>query len=267
MNTKIFLSLMILILILSFFMYNHYQISSVKVNKVSISSGKLNTSVRISQITDFHSNEKIDLEDIFKKVSNYNPHIIVLTGDIIDFKTRDLSMAFSLVDILAKLDKPIYYVSGNHELRNPLMEEFHKGLVQRGVIIAEGRELDLIVDNQELSIFGAGFLYESWDYNKLYKDINGDRYNILLSHSPNRPVWYLHEDIDLILSGHTHGGQVRLPFVGGLISPGEGFFPKYDKGLMKLDDHTLLYIDSGLGNSLLPMRFLNQVQISEISIN
>lgn len=267
MNIRVMISLIILIIILSLLLYNNSQISNIKISKVNIESSKLKNSLRISQITDFHSNDKIDLGDLYNKLHEYNPHVIMLTGDIIDFKTRDLNLAFSLIDKLHELNKPIYYVSGNHELRNPLINEFHKGLMDRGVIIAEDKALDLKINEDDIRIFGAGFLYESWDYNKLYEDIDDISYNILLSHSPNRPIWYLHEEIDLILSGHTHGGQIRLPFVGGVVSPGEGLFPKYDKGVMEIDDNTLLYIDSGLGNSLLPIRFLNQVQISEITIN
>ncbi len=88
----------------------------------------------------------------------------------------------------------------------------------------------------------------------------------MLSHSPNRPMAYTTGLEDLILSGHTHGGQVRLPIIGSIVVPGQGFFPKYDKGIYELEN-TTLYIDSGLGNSLLPpLRLFNRIQISNIII-
>jgi len=267
MNSKIIIILIVLTLMFTFMMYNHFQISKIRISKVSFESDKVIGKVRISQITDFHSNDKIDLEDIYNKVASFNPHIIVLTGDIIDFKTRNLSIAYSLIDSLNRINKPIYFVKGNHEFRNPMDLEFENGLIERGVIFTQGQKIDLTLEDNQISIFGAGFLFESWDYDKLYSSLNKNNYNILLSHSPNRPVLYLHDNIDLILSGHTHGGQVRLPIIGGILSPGEGLFPKYDKGIIKIDDNTILYIDSGLGNSLLPIRFLNPVQISELTIN
>ncbi len=76
----------------------------------------------------------------------------------------------------------------------------------------------------------------------------------MLSHSPNRPISYSEGIEDLILSGHTHGGQVRLPFIGAILAPGQGYFPKYDKGIFHLDN-TILYIDSGLGNSVFQLDF------------
>ena len=99
----------------------------------------------------------------------------------------------------------------------------------------------------------------------LYENISEKEYNLLLSHSPNKPINYLNKNIDLILSGHTHGGQVRIPIIGGVLAPGQGLFPKYDKGLYKIGN-TSLYIDSGLGNSLLPIRMFNRVQISNIEV-
>lgn len=71
---------------------------------------------------------------------------------------------------------------------------------------------------------------------------------------------------DIILSGHTHGGQVRLPLVGTVIAPGEGLFPKFDKGMFNLNNGSLLYIDSGVGTSKLPIRLLNRSQMSLIKI-
>ncbi len=103
------------------------------------------------------------------------------------------------------------------------------------------------------------------DYEGIIKDINQNNFIILLSHSPNRIIHYSKGVEDLILTGHTHGGQIRLPLLGSIIAPGQGLFPKYDKGLFQLKG-TPLYIDSGLGNSTIPVRLFNRVQISNITI-
>ena len=259
--------LIIIVLIIILIVYNQVQISKFKINKVTIQSEKLNSEIRISQITDFHSNKHINIVKIVESMEEFKPHIIVLTGDIIDTKTEDLSIAFALVDLVTSVGKPIFFVEGNHEGQNPKKNEFLLGLEKKGVIILDNKTKMVDIEEEKIRLIGLGFFAQKADFQKVLDKATKDIYDILLSHSPNRPIKYLDDRIDLVLSGHTHGGQVRLPFIGGLVAPGQGFFPKYDKGLMQVESGPLLYIDSGLGNSLLPIRFLNSVQISEITIN
>lgn len=265
MDNKKLIILAILIVIL--IAYNQVQISKFKINKIAIQSEKLNSEIRISQITDFHSNKHIKIVKIGEAIRKFNPHLIVLTGDIIDTKTEDLSLAFGLVDIITSIDKPIFFVEGNHEGQNPKKNEFLLGLEKRGVVILDNKISMVDIEEEKIRLIGLGFFAQKSDFQKVLDKATKDIYDILLSHSPNRPINYLDDRIDLVLSGHTHGGQVRLPLVGGLVAPGQGFLPKYDKGLMQVEKGPLLYIDSGLGNSLLPIRFLNSVQISEITLN
>lgn len=96
--------------------------------------------------------------------------------------------------------------------------------------------------------------------------MNTDHYTVLLSHTPSITEIYEQIPADLILSGHTHGGQVRFPLIGALVSPDRGLFPKLDKGTYQLGAGLYLYIDSGLGTTRLPIRFLNQSQLSLITI-
>ncbi len=247
------------------FIYVDNQISNFKINRIELQEEKLEEELRITQITDFHSNTKVDIDTIIESVKLFDPHFIALTGDIIDFKTRDFSPAFNLTESLLDIGKPVYFVKGNHEHGNPDFREFIHGLEDRGVEILDEKSVELVIGENRLMIYGTDFYTTSDGYKELFKGVDDSFYNILLAHSPNRPIPYLHKDINLQLSGHTHGGQVRLPIVGGLLSPGEGFFPEYDKGLMSIGD-TTLYIDSGLGNSVLPIRLFNPVQISEITI-
>lgn len=258
---------MIVLLVILFLIYNQFQISKFKINKISIESEKLNSEIRISQITDFHSNKDINISKLVKKIIDYNPNIVVLTGDIIDSKTEDLSLAFALIDVIKTVKKPIFFVEGNHEGLNPKRDEFLHGLEEKGVFILDNKTTMLRIEEEKIRLIGISFFAEREEFKKILDRATPDIYDILLSHSPNRPINYLDDRIDLVLSGHTHGGQVRLPLIGGVIAPGQGLFPKYDKGLFQLENGPLLYIDSGLGNSILPIRFLNPVQISEITIN
>ena len=260
-------TIMLALLKILFLIYNQVQISKFKINKVSIESEKLNSEIRISQITDFHSNKNINITKLVKSIRDYNPNIIVLTGDILDSKTEDLSLVFSLVDVINTVKKPIFFVEGNHEGLNPKRDEFLEGLEEKGVIILDNKATMLNIDGEKIRLMGISFFAEREEFQKILDRATPNIYDILLSHSPNRPINYLDDRIDLVLSGHTHGGQIRLPVIGGVIAPGQGLFPKYDKGLVQLEQGALLHIDSGLGNSILPIRFLNPVQISEITIN
>ena len=262
MNWKrILLSLILIILI--FYIYNYVQISKFYINKLKLTTNKLTGSIRLTQISDFHSNEKIDLEKL--SIREFKPDIIFLTGDIIDHKTRDMTLAFKMFEGITDISPNVYFVSGNHELLNSSSKKFYEGLKEYGIRILDNKSEIIELNGQKINLFGASFYAEKEDYDVLFKDIDNKKYNILLSHSPNRPIMYLNERVDLILSGHTHGGQVRLPIIGGIIAPGQGFFPKYDKGTFELGN-TILYIDSGIGNSVYPIRAFNRVQYTNIVI-
>lgn len=264
MNWRKFLLFLVVILII-FSIYNYIQISQFYVNKLKISSNKLAKPLRITQITDFHSNEKINLDKLFNEIRDFKPDIIVITGDLIDYKTRDLTLAFEVLEKSNDITSNVYFVSGNHETDHVLSKEFNDGLNQYGIRILDDTSQVLDISGNKINLFGASFFADKETYDKIFKDIKEYNYNLLLSHSPNKPIMYLNKGTDLILSGHTHGGQIRLPIIGGIIAPGQGLFPKYDKGIIELGE-TILYIDSGLGNSLYPIRLFNRVQITNIEV-
>ena len=274
---KIVLTLILITIIL--FIYNYIQISQVYIKKIKLPTNKLSKPLKITQISDFHSNERINLDSLFQKIEAFEPDLILITGDLIDAKTIDLTLAFKVLEKSKAIQSKVYFVNGNHEVHHSrgyfengnhktnhlLSDEFNNGLEKYKVKVLDNAT-DLIEINGEMvNIFGASFFAGEEDFIKLFTNIEQDNYNILLSHSPNRPIMYLNKFTDLILSGHTHGGQVRLPFIGAIIAPGQGLFPKYDKGLFKFGN-TNLYIDSGLGNSLFPIRLFNRVQITNIII-
>lgn len=245
--------------------YNYIQIAIFHINNVKLYSNKVSKSLRITQISDFHSNQHIDLNELFNKISEFNPNIIVLTGDLIDKNTKDLDIAIKLLEKTKKISDDVYFVSGNHETNNKLSYELYNAMEELDVKHLDHKAEKIKINGNSINIFGVPFYVIREDFNLLYENISEKEYNLLLSHSPNKPINYLNKNIDLILSGHTHGGQVRIPIIGGVLAPGQGLFPKYDKGLYKIGN-TSLYIDSGLGNSLLPIRMFNRVQISNIEV-
>lgn len=163
------------------------------------------------------------------------------------------------------INSNVFFVPGNHEDRNPLYPKLSLKIRSLGITILNNRSTTIGINQEQVNISGVEFQVSQEEYNKVLKDINSDNFTILLSHTPNKPMEYLTGEEDLILSGHTHGGQVRLPLIGPVIAPGQGLFPKFDKGILMLKNATL-YIDSGLGNRLLPVRLFNRVQISNIMV-
>lgn len=262
MKIKIYIFLFISTILV---IYNLIQIRFFKVNKIVLNSPKVSNDLNIVQITDFHNNKLINKKKLIREIKNIKPNLIFLTGDIIDFKTKDYSYTLELIDSLTDITSKIYFVWGNHERRNPQGERFIEELKNREVIVLDNKNVKVNVNNNKINIIGLDFFIDEKGYRKVMEGIDEKNFTILLSHSPNRPLRYLKGKEDLILSGHTHGGQVRLPIIGAIVSPGQGYFPKYDKGLFKLEN-SILYIDSGLGNSVLPIRFLNRVQFSNIII-
>lgn len=236
--------------------------TSVKVNPITIYNDQFagDQSLTILQISDVH-NRKLDGK--FARITTLDPDLIVLTGDLIDRKTTSLIHTKQLLSQLVTMGCPIYFVSGNHEQESPIFPDLKEALEDYGVIELENQHV--LIEEDEMKVNLIGIANASTGHADLSLALEGADLTlptILLSHS----LIFPDDELDIILSGHTHGGQVRLPLIGGVIAPDQGFFPKYDKGIYELESGTTLYIDSGLGTSLLPIRFLNEAQVSMVTI-
>ncbi|GIO21515.1 metallophosphoesterase [Oceanobacillus sp. J11TS1] len=260
----------ILLIILSLVIKIYFDTSTFKINREIFQSAKLEegTELNIVQITDVHSRVfGSENEKVIQKVKELDTDMIVLTGDLIDRKTNDLEDAFHLVEELVQVNPDTYYVTGNHEQENPKKEAFLAGLEDRGVTILSNENTQFEKNGQRYNIVGIDDVSTGHeDMSSAFSDKDTEAYTILLSHAPLVVQKYPDVDADLVLSGHTHGGQIRLPFIGALIAPDDGLFPELQKGIYPLGDERYLYIDSGLGTTAMPVRFLNQSQISLITI-
>ncbi|MCT1903077.1 metallophosphoesterase [Oceanobacillus sojae] len=248
----------------------YFDTATFKVNKEQFQSNKLEegTELKVLQITDVHSRVfGTENAAVLEKVKELDADIIVLTGDLIDRKTENLEIALQLAEELVRINPDTYFVTGNHEHENPEKEAFLAGLEDRGIIILNNENTQFEKGGQLFNIVGVNDVStEHEDMTLAFADLDTDKYTILLSHAPIVVQKYPDVDADIVLSGHTHGGQVRLPFIGALVAPDEGLLPELQKGVYPLGDERYLYIDSGLGTSALPLRFLNQSQISLITI-
>lgn len=214
---------------------------------------------RVVQVSDFH-NAKFGKNNMIlvEKIMKLKPDIIVITGDLIDSNDTDIPVAIELSKQLVQI-APTYYVTGNHEnwLAQDDKQELLEKLVNSGVVNLKNEALDLKKNDSSICLIGLNDENLSDEtLAKITKNLDQDSYKILLAHEPQHFERYAKSSVDLILSGHAHGGQFRFPIVGGLYAPDQGFQPKYSKGLYREGSSSMI-VSAGLGNSVIKVRLLN----------
>ncbi len=261
----IFLIILGILISRIYFEVNTFEIKSLIFKSKKIPNGQR---IKILHISDLH-NKKFpnNNKQLLKKIKEQKPDIIVLTGDIIDCKTKTFQDVYKLLQALTAINKNTYFVSGNHEWRNPKTDCFIDGIKKRNIKVINNSNEVFTKENFFINICGIDDPYTNHeDIDLAFSNIDNASFTILLSHAPDIVPKNNNLLCDLILCGHTHGGQIRFPFIGGVIAPGQGWFPKYDKGIYELNSDTILFINSGLGTSGLPIRLLNRSQICFITL-
>ena len=262
---KIFAAAVLVIAVDMFFEVNFPVVREININTEKLEKGK---EIVLLQISDFHGSTSEKLaQKLVRETDRIKPDAILITGDLVDQSTENFDNVYALTKQLNSICPSIFFVSGNHEWNNDGRQELLGKLKELGVLILNNKSSTFAARGANINICGVDDPYRRKDnIEKAMKGVNNKKYTVLLSHSPRIRDRLGSYAPDLILCGHTHGGQVRLPFIGAVIEPGEGLFPKFDKGKFNLKNGSLLYIDSGVGTSKLPIRFLNRSQISVIRI-
>ncbi|MBQ7891896.1 MAG: metallophosphoesterase [Erysipelotrichaceae bacterium] len=247
---------------------------ALEVNTYTISSNRLPKAFdgfTIAHISDFHNTNIGD--KVLDKLDDTNVDIIVITGDIIDSRNTQPEIALEFVEELVKI-APCYYVSGNHEGRIDVYPAFKEDMKALGVHVLEDECIEIKKENDVISLIGVDDPSFQTDYlfgdditvmSTKLEQLKNEQYTILLSHRPELFDVYVEYDMDVVFSGHAHGGQFRLPFIGGLVAPNQGLFPKYDAGLF-VEDNTHMIVSKGIGNSIIPMRFNNRPEVIVITL-
>lgn len=229
--------------------------------KLTIKSAKVNNDIKITHISDFHSNVISNLDEVLDNIKAFNPDLIFLTGDMIDYPTeKKIERTMYFLENLSRLGIKTYFVSGNHEEASEESEIFYEKLKKLGIKKLDNEEENLIISGSDVYIYGVP--YRGMDLETFKPGLG---LNLVLAHFSKRIRDNYDSRMDIIFSGHTHGGQVRAPIVGGLIAPGEGFLPDYDGGLYDFKE-SKIYVSTGLGNTFLPLRFLDQISYTNITI-
>jgi len=228
-----------------------------------------NITLRIAVISDLHSTRH---RNLIKKIEQINPDIIAMPGDVVD-DLRPAKHVMKFFDDLSKLNIKTYYVTGNHEMAIENLHEVKKQIKNYNIEILDTNYKIVYINGCKLIIGGlenpSGKDLDEWKttVKHVFSNYNADGYKILISHRPEQ--WQLYREIgaDFAISGHAHGGQVRIPFIlNGLFAPDQGFFPKYAGGVYR--HGSMLHVVSR-GLSVFPNlpRIFNPPEIVQIDIS
>lgn len=216
--------------------------------------------VRLIQVSDLHlSNFNSYFEKVAQTVNSLKPDIILLTGDYLE-EQRNIRGVLGFLKRL-KAKHGIYAVQGNWEYWSRLEgENLRRHFAGAGVKLLINERADLEINDRALSIFGLDYPSSTDHLSILQKEVEPQRFNLLLSHVPAFSHEQLSQHINLVLCGHTHGGQVRLPYLPPLYLP--RYSGRFVSGLYHVSEHSIpLYVSRGIGTSVLPLRFLCRPEI------
>ena len=248
---------------------------ALELNSHRITSDKLPSSFdgfRIAQVSDLHNTEfGENNEKLLSMLREANPDIIAITGDMIDLRNTKIEVALKFAEQAVKI-APCYYISGNHEAYVDEYEEFKDSLTELGVVVLDDAKTEIELSGEKITLVGVEDPSFSWTDNEtLINDklneliCEEDGYTILLSHRPELFEIYVEKEVDLVFSGHAHGGQFRIPFVGGIVAPNQGLFPQYDAGIY-IEGKTTMVVSRGIGNSIFPFRVNNRPEVVLIEL-
>lgn len=246
-------------------------------NNYNLKTDKLKGSVKFVLISDLHNKEfGEDNERLVSAVRRQEPDFIAICGDMV---TETEATRKPVVKLLPKLCEiaPVYYALGNHERYYCDLEGLIEDIKSSGAVLLDNEMTSFYIGGESITVGGLTdfpyYEYYAPDYDNEQRRFldsfiaqEDENYSILLAHQPEFYFWGLEDkDIDLMLCGHTHGGIIRLPFIGAVYAPNQGLFPQYDMGYYSGTANML--ITSGLGNSVPLPRFCNPPEICVVSIN
>lgn len=270
----------IIFLLIVLIVWTVWENGAIAVSDITVFDGSVPQSFdgfRIAHISDLHNAEFGEgNKNLLSKISEQDPDIIVITGDLVDSSHTDIEIALDFAGKAVDI-APVYYVTGNHEAHISEYDRLKDGLEALNVTVLDDSSAILERGGDKITLLGLAdpnftvkgdmlseipaMIYAKLNY--LYDESEG--FAVLLSHRPELFDVYAEFGINLILSGHTHGGQFRLPFVGGVVAPNQGLFPKYDAGLYT-SGSSVMIVSRGLGNSIIPFRFNNRPEIVMIEL-
>ncbi len=274
---KIVITVLASVFLILFSVYCVYENNMLTVTDYEITNEKLPGSFdgfTVAQISDFH-NPRSDFlkESVLEELTRLSPDIIVITGDFIDSRKPKTEISLAFAEELVKIS-PVYFAPGNHEARNPdIYVPFEKELRDMGVHVLRNSSEKIHINGDAINILGiddATFYGTQDKYICTAEAIDGIIYDkslfsITLSHRPEIFSVYTQKEQDLVFSGHLHGGQFRIPYLGGLYMPTEELFPDYCEGVHTAGSTTMV-VSRGIGNSAFPIRINNRPELIIVTL-
>lgn len=262
----------------SIIIYDNFKLDKTEYTIESNTLPKAFNGFKIIHISDLHNTEfGEDNEKLLKIIKEKKPDAVFVTGDTIDGFYTNIQIPINLFKEILKICD-IYFIVGNHESRADVdtFRQFLQSLYEIGVKVLKDEDTYIIKNNEKIQVIGLNdaSLYKT-DYDKNYKKeiteiINElddkESFSILLSHHPELFPEYSKTNVDLVFSGHAHGGQFRLPIIGGLIAPNQGLLPEYDAGIFN-ENNTTMVVSRGLGNSIVPVRINNSPEVVIVTLS
>lgn len=262
LHKKILILILIIIILIPFCLYQNKHLVITTYTYESEKLGAELDGYRIVQISDLHNAEfGKENKKLLETIRSCSPDIIVITGDLVDSNHTNVERAVAFVKEAVKI-APVYYVTGNHEYWLDPSENEH---MMQGILAAGAYDLDdeaVRIEKGDSSFLLVG-LDDQHLSDETLKNLLQEQKNelsIVLAHEPQYLQNYANAEADLVLTGHAHGGQIRLPFVGGIVAPDQGFLPEYTSGQYNSAD-TEMIVSRGLGNSIIPVRLLNYPEV------
>lgn len=278
-NFSIILGAIILVLFVTLVIWGVYCDNTIAITNYCVNNTKNDAKLKFVVITDLHNKEYGEKNaDLAELVKEQNPDFIAVCGDMVNRGDPDTT---KMKDVLEKLSKiaPTYCCLGNHERDNAAKfgTDFKSETNSTGAVLLDNEYIKFTKNGKSVLICGMSD-YPYYEFYTPDDDVPSrtlweefaekakNNFTILLHHQPE----YIAEDakktdIDLIVCGHTHGGQIQLSFIGGVIAPNQGLFPKYDKGEFDLDG-TKMIVCAGLSNTVFIPRINNQVEIGVVTV-
>lgn len=271
---KIFVLCLVCIAIV-FLGWNIFQNQTVHINEITIKNELLPddfAGYKIVQVSDLHNAKFGDgNNDLLSAIKDASPDIIVITGDIVDSRKTDVQIARDFANNASEI-APVYYVTGNHEARVDKKDEIDSTELDENVTVLHNKDILLENGDSVIQLIGVDdpdykAVKDSTEYmnKRLEKYCDNEYFKILLSHRPELFEVYVENNMNIVFSGHAHGGQVRLPFIGGIIAPHQGLFPEYDAGVFTADN-TNMVVSRGLGDSIIPLRINNPPELVVVTL-
>lgn len=270
-TTKRTRTLLLFTILLLLFIKIAFQ-QNLTVRTYTLHSEKIHSDIRLLSITDLHStlygkNQK----NLIKRIHQIKPDCILLVGDIAD-DIKPLQGTIALLASIAQ-DYPCFYVTGNHESFCNNILSIKQMIASYGITILEGTTKSLNIKDQTITISGVDdplffrtpSLEWSLQFDACNSSVDDSSYSLLFSHRPELVHYYANSKFDLVLAGHAHGGQFRIPYIlNGLYAPNQGTFPKYAGGLYTLNQTTMI-VSRGLCKNIIP-RFFNPPELVVIDL-